>query len=342
MIKRNRSFIRGKALTKPKVYVTRQLFKPAIDLLKKSSSVEIFEGDDDPVPREVLMRKVGYIDGLLCLITEKIDKEVFDAAKRLKVVSNYAVGFNNIDVDEASKRCIYITNTPGILTETTADCAFALMMAVSRRIVEGDKNIRSRKWVHAWGPRMFMGSDIHGKTLGIVGLGRIGVAMTRRAKGFDMNVVYYDPIRRVDLEKEYGIVYASLDDLLTQADFVSIHVPLTNKTLHLIGKEQFNLMKNTAYLINTSRGPVIDEKTLYEALNTRKIAGAGIDVFEKEPIDPKSPLIDLDNIVMTPHIASASTDTRMAMAMMAATNLIAVLEDREPPNAVNPEIKKKH
>jgi glyoxylate reductase len=329
-----------KAVTKPKVYVTRQLFKPAIDLLKKKSSVEIFKGEDDPIPREVLLKKVDDIDGLLCLITERIDKEVFDAGKKLKVISNYAVGFNNIDVDEASKRGIYVTNTPGILTETTADCAFALMMAVSRRIVEGDKNIRAKRWVHAWGPRMFMGSDIHGKTLGIVGLGRIGVAMTKRAKGFDMKIIYYDPIRRVDLEKEYGIVYLPLNDLLAQADFVSIHVPLTNETLHLIKKEQFNMMKRTAYLVNTSRGLVIDEKALYEALKTKQIAGAGLDVFEREPIEPTNPLIELDNIVMTPHIASASIDTRIAMAMMAATNLIAVLERRVPSNAVNPEIKK--
>jgi glyoxylate reductase len=189
---------------------------------------------------------------------------------------------------------------------------------------------------------MFIGSDIHGKTLGIVGLGRIGVAITKRAKGFDMKVMYYDPVRRIDLEKEYGITYVPLNDLLTQADFISIHVPLTNETVHLIGKQQFNIMKKTAYLINTSRGPVVDEKALYEALKAKKIAGAGLDVFEKEPIDPTNPLIDLDNIIMMPHIASASIDTRMAMAMMAATNIVAVLEGREPPNAVNPEIKKKH
>ena len=342
MIKRNRLFIRGKALTKPKVYVTRQLFKPAIDMLKKRSSVEIFERDDEPIPREELLRKVGDIDGLLCLITEKIDHEVFNASKKLKVVSNYAVGFNNIDVDEASKRGIYVTNTPGILTETTADYAFALMLAVSRRIVEGDKNIRDRKWVQAWGPRMFIGSDIYGKTLGIIGLGRIGVAMTKRAKGFDMKIIYYDPIRRVDLEKEYGITYVPMNDLLAQADFVSIHVPLTNETLHLIGKKQLNMMKKTAYLVNTSRGSIVDENALYKTLKVKKIAGAGLDVFEKEPLGATNPLLELDNIVMTPHIASASIDTRMAMAMMAVTNLIAVLDGKEPPNAVNPEVKKKN
>jgi glyoxylate reductase len=234
-----------------------------------------------------------------------------------------------------------VTNTPGILTETTADCAFALMMTVSRRIVEGDKNIRAKKWVHAWGPRMFIGYDIYGKTLGIVGLGRIGLAMAKRARGFDMKVIYYDPIRREDLEKEQDIIFTPLNDLLALADFVSIHVPLTNETHHLIGKKQFKEMKKTAYLVNTSRGPVVDEKALYSALKTKTIAGAGIDVFEKEPIDPTNPLIELDNIVMTPHIASASIETRTAMAMIAATNLVAVLEGKDPPNAVNPEIKNK-
>jgi glyoxylate reductase len=326
-------------LARPKVYVTRQLFKEAIDLLEKHADVEVFEGDDNPIPRELLLKKVKDVDGLLSLLTEKIDKEVFDEAKKLKVVSNYAVGFNNIDVNEATKRGIYVTNTPGILTETTADCAFALLMASARRIVEADKNIRAREWIHAWGPKMFIGADVHGKTLGIIGLGRIGTAMTRRAKGFNMKVIYYDPCRREDLEKEWGIGYTPLDELLATSDFVSVHVPLTEETYHLIGKEQFSKMKRTAYLINTSRGPVIDEKALYEALKNRTIAGAGIDVFENEPLDRNSPLIELDNIVMTPHIASASIETRTAMAVMAATNIVSVLLGKEPPNPVNPEVK---
>ena len=321
------------------MYVTRQLFKEAIDILEKNADVEVFEGNDDPIPRKLLLEKVKDIDGLLSLLTEKIDEEVFDHAKRLKVVSNYAVGFNNIDVNEATKRGIYVTNTPGILTETTADCAFALLMTIARRIAEADRNVRAKKWIHAWGPKMFIGADIHDKTLGIVGLGRIGTAMTQRAKGFKMEVVYYDPYRRMDLEKEWGIRYAPLDELLATSDFVSIHVPLTEETHHLISKKQFSMMKRTAYLINTSRGPVIDEKALYEALKKRTIAGAGIDVFEKEPLDPKSPLIELDNIVMTPHIASASVETRTAMAVMAATNFVSVLIGKEPPNPVNPEIK---
>lgn len=326
-------------MTKPNVYVTRQLFKPAINIIEKHCTVEIFDGEDNPIPRTLLLEKVKDANGLLCLLTDKIDKKVLDAGKKLRVISNYAVGFNNIDVNEATKRGIYVTNTPGILTETTADCAFALLMASARRITEGDRNIRTKKWVHAWGPKMFIGADVHGKTLGIIGLGRIGTAMTQRAKGFDMKVIYYDPYRREDLEKGWGIGYTPLDELLATSDFVSVHVPLTEETHHLISKEQFSKMKRTAYLINTSRGPVIDEKALYEALKNRTIAGAGIDVFENEPLDRNSPLIELDNIVMTPHIASASIETRTAMAVMAATNLVSVLLGKEPPNTVNPEVK---
>ena len=328
-------------MTKPKIYVTRQLFKPAIDILEKHGTVEIFEGEDNPIPRALLLKKVRDADGLLSLLTDKIDREVFEIGKKLRVVSNYAVGFNNIDVAEATKRGIYVTNTPGILTETTADCAFALIMASARRILEGDRNIRAKKWVHAWGPKMFIGTDIHGKTLGIIGMGRIGKAMIKRAQGFNMNVIYNNPKRIPELEKEHNISFETLDTLLEKSDFVSIHTPLNDKTHHLIGKQQLAKMKKTAYLINTSRGPVVDEAALYEALKAKKIAGAGLDVFENEPIDPTNPLIELDNIVLTPHIASASIETRTAMAVMAAKNLVAVLGGEEPLNQVNPEVKKR-
>ncbi|HIH88821.1 TPA: D-glycerate dehydrogenase, partial [Candidatus Bathyarchaeota archaeon] len=251
------------------------------------------------------------------------------------------VGFNNIDVAEATKRGIWVTNTPGILTETTADCAFALIMASARRIPEGDRNIRAKKWVHAWGPKMFIGTDIHGKTLGIIGMGRIGKAMIKRAQGFNMNVIYNNPKRIPEIEKEHNIFFETLDALLEKSDFVSIHTPLNDKTHHLIGKQQLVKMKKTAYLINTSRGPVVDEAALYEALKAKKIAGAGLDVFENEPIDPTNPLIELDNIVLTPHIASASIETRTAMAVRAAKNLVAVLGGEEPLNQVNPEVKKR-
>lgn len=327
-------------LKKPKVYVTRQLFEKAIDLLKEHTDVEVFEGEDNPVPREVLLKKIEKVEGLLCLLTDRIDVETLDAGKNLKVVSNYAVGFNNIDIDEATKKGVYVTNTPGILTETTADCAFALMMCIARRIAEADRHTRNGGWIHAWGPKMFLGSDIHGKTLGILGMGRIGTAMTKRARGFDMNVIYYDSIRREDLEGKLGIKYYSFRDLLKESDFVSIHVPLTDATYHMIGEKELSSMKKTAFLINTARGPIVAEEALFHALKNRMIAGAGIDVFEKEPIEKDNPLLKLDNIVITPHIASASIDTRTNMAILAATNLIEVLKGRVPTNLVNPEVKK--
>ena len=326
-------------MAKPHVYVTRQLFKSALDIIKNSCTVEVFNGDDNPVPRKLLLEKVRDADGLLCLLTEKIDKELMNQGNKLKVISNYAVGFNNIDVPEATSRGIWVTNTPGILTETTADCAWALMMASARRIVEGDRNIRVKGWVHAWGPKMFIGSDIHGKTLGIVGMGRIGLAMMKRAQGFGMKVIYYDPRRLPEIENDL-VRYGTLSDLLSYSDFVSVHTPLDEKTHHLIGKAEFAKMKRTAYLVNTSRGPVVDESALYEALRDKVIAGAALDVFEKEPLDPASPLINLDNIVLTPHIASASIETRTAMAEMAATNIVSVLTGKEPPNPVNLEVKK--
>ena len=327
-------------MSKPKVYVTRQLFDEAIEVLERHAYVEVFEGVDNAIPRELLLSKVTDVDGLLPLLTEAIDAEVMDAGEKLRVISNYAVGFNNIDVDAATERGIYVTNTPGILTDTTADCAFALLMAAARRIPEADRHVRAKKWIHAWGPRMFIGTDIHGKTLGILGLGRIGSAIAKRAKGFNMEIIYYDVSRREDLESELGISYKPLDSVIAESDFLSLHVPLNEATHHMIGEEQLARMKRTAFLINTSRGPVVDERALYDALRDNVIAGAGLDVFEEEPIDHENPLLQLDNVVTTPHIASASVETRTRMAVTAATNLVTVLQGREPPNLVNPEVKK--
>ncbi len=327
-------------MVKPKVYVTRQLFDEAIEILKEHADVEVYEGVDDAIPRELLLEKVADVEGLLPLLTERIDAEVMDAAEGLRVISNYAVGYNNIDVAAATERGIYVTNTPGILTDTTADAAFALLMAAARRIPEADRHIRARGWIHAWGPRMFIGTDIHGKTLGILGMGRIGSAIAKRAKGFDMKVIYHDLYRREDLEEELGIDYKSRDEVLREADFVSLHVPLTPETHHMIGAGELEAMKETAILINTSRGPVVDEEALYEALRDGAIAGAGLDVFEVEPINPGSPLLDLDNIVLTPHLASGSVETRTKMATTAALNLVSVLQGKEPPNLVNPEVMK--
>ena len=327
-------------MVKPKVYVTRQLFDEAIEILEEHSEVEVYEGVDNAIPRELLLEKVVDVEGLLPLLTERIDAEVMDAAEGLKVISNYAVGYNNIDVAAATERGIYVTNTPGILTDTTADCAFALLMAVARRIPEADRHVKEGGWVHAWGPRMYVGTDVHGKKLGIIGLGRIGGAIARRAKGFDMDVIYYDEHRRRDLEGELGVRYAPLKELLTESDYVSLHVPLTASTRHMIGKRELTMMKETAFLINTSRGPVVDEDALYKALRDGDIAGAGLDVFEHEPLSQESPLKGLDNAVITPHIASASVETRTKMATTAAFNLVSALQGKEPPNLVNPEVLK--
>ena len=323
-----------------KVFVTRRLFDEAISLIEEYADVEVYDSEEEPAPYDLILEKVRDIDGLLCLLTDKIDARVIEAGERLKVISNYAVGYDNIDVEAATKRGIYVTNTPGVLTETTADLAWAILMAIARRVVEADKYVRAGRWVHAWGPKMMLGSDVHGKTLGIVGLGRIGSAVARRAKGFNMRVIYYDVVRREDLEGELDLEYKPLEELLKEADYITLHVPLTKDTYHLIGERELNMMKPTAYLINTSRGAVVDQRALYRALKERRIAGAALDVFEREPIDPDDPLLELDNVVLTPHIGSASVETRKKMAMMAAENLVSVLRGVEPPNLVNPEVRK--
>ena len=327
-------------MERAKVFLTRKLFDEAISLIEEYADVEVYESEEEPAPYDLILEKVRDVDGLLCLLTDKIDARIIEAGERLKVISNYAVGYDNIDVEAATRRGIYVTNTPGVLTETTADLAWAILMAIARRVVEADKYVRAGKWVHAWGPKMMLGSDVHGKTLGIVGLGRIGSAVARRAKGFNMRIIYYDIFRREDLERELGLEYKPLEELLKEADYVTLHVPLTKETHHLIGERELDLMKPTAYLINTSRGAVIDQRALYKALKERRIAGAALDVFEKEPIDPDDPLLELDNVVLTPHIGSASVETRKKMAMMAAENLVSVLKGVEPPNLVNPEVRR--
>ncbi|MFQ6053188.1 MAG: 2-hydroxyacid dehydrogenase [Candidatus Bathyarchaeia archaeon] len=277
-------------------------------------------------------------DAILCEIGP-FYRPVIEELQRCKAIVAYGAGFDHFDVEAATQHGIYVTNTPGILTDTTADFAFALILALARRIPEADRHIRAGKWIHAWGPRMFIGSDVHGKTLGIVGLGRIGSAVARRARGFDMNLIYFDTLRREDLEEELGVIYRSFEEVLAEADYLTIHVPLTEQTHHLIGDEELSMMKKTAYLINTSRGPVIDEEALYRSLKEGVIAGAALDVFEDEPIDPESPLLGMENVVLTPHIASASRETRTRMAVVAATNLVSVLLGEEPPNLVNPEVR---
>lgn len=324
-------------MNRPKVYVARRIPEPGLAIVRAVAETTLWDREDVPPPRELLLREVASVDGVLSLLTDRMDAELIDAAPRLKVISNYAVGFDNIDVPAATKRGIVVTNTPEVLTETVADFAFCLMLAAARRLVEGDAYARAGKW-KTWEPLLLAGQDVHHATLGLVGLGRIGSAVARRAKGFEMRVIYYDPIRRQDLEQAQGIEYRSFEEVLREADFISVHVPLMESTRHLIGREQFKLMKKTAVFVNTSRGPIVDQQALAEALASRRIFAAGIDVFEREPVPPDDPLLKLANVIVAPHIASASVPTRTRMATLAAENLVAVLQGKTPPNPVNPEV----
>ncbi|HHY47638.1 MAG TPA: D-glycerate dehydrogenase [Firmicutes bacterium] len=321
-----------------KVYVTRMIPEAGLEILRKVAQVKVWEGELPP-PREVILKEVADVDGLVSLLTDKIDAAVMDAGKKLKVISNYAVGFDNISIPDATERGILVTNTPGVLTDTTADFAFALLMAAARRIVEADKHVREGKW-KTWVPTGFLGQDIHHATLGLIGLGRIGYEMARRASGFSMKLLYYDVRRNEKAEKELGLEYVEIPELLRRSDFVSIHVPLTQDTYHLIGREELKLMKKTAILINSARGPIVDTDALYEALRDGVIAGAGLDVTEPEPIPADHPILKLDNLTIAPHIASASVATRTTMATMAAENCVAALKGEVPPNLVNPEVLK--
>ena len=285
----------------------------------------------------MLLKEVPEIDALLSLLTDKIDAPIMDAAPKLRVISNMAVGFDNIDVREATRRKIVVCNTPGVLTETTADFAFALLLAAARRVAEGERNVKEGKW-KTWGPMILLGHDVHHATLGIIGLGRIGAEVAKRAKGFDMKILYYDSVRRPELEKTLGVEFRDLKTLLGESDFVTVHAPLLPETYHLIGEEQFKIMKKTAIVVNTARGPIVDPKALYNALRDHQIAYAALDVTEPEPIPLSDPLLTLNNILIVPHIASASVATRTKMALMAVDNLLAALRGERPPYIVNPEV----
>ncbi|MCS7241528.1 MAG: glyoxylate reductase [Candidatus Caldatribacterium sp.] len=327
-------------MRKPTVFITRRIPEEGIRIVAEHCAVEVSDYDG-VLPREVLLEKVRGRDGLLCLLTDTIDREVMEAAgPNLKVIANYAVGYNNIDVEEATRRGIMVTNTPGVLTETTADLAWALLMSVARRIVEADRFVREGKF-RGWEPMLFLGTDVYGATLGIIGFGRIGQAMARRARGFNMRIVYYDIVRApAHVERELHAEFRQLPELLQEADFVSIHVPLTKDTYHLIGERELRMMKRGAYLINTARGPVVDEKALVRALQEGWIQGAALDVFENEPeVEPG--LLKLDNVVLAPHIGSASYATRTRMAVIAAENLVQALRGEVPKNLVNPEVLRK-
>lgn len=324
-------------MSRPRVYVARRLPEAALELLRAQADITIWGTDEVPPPRDVLVKEAAASDGLLSLLTDRIDGALLDAAPRVRVVSNCAVGFDNVDVPAATARGVVITNTPGVLTETVADFTMTLLLATARRVVEADRYTRAGQW-KSWMPMLLLGQDIHEATLGLVGLGRIGAAVAQRALGFRMKILYYDVVRREDLERDLGLEFTSLEDLLRRADFVSVHTPLTERTRHFIGGPQLRLMKKTAILINTARGPIVDQDALYQALASGGIAAAGLDVFEAEPIPAGHPLLSLDNIVAVPHIASASVNTRTKMALMAAENLLAALAGRRPPNFVNPEV----
>ena len=323
-------------MSKPRVFVTRIIPDKGLDLVKDFCDVDLWT-DDLPPSRDELLKRVKGIDGLLCLLTERIDGEVMETAgSQLKVLSNYAVGFDNIDVGAATERKIPVGNTPDVLTDATADFSFALMMSAGRRILEGDRYVREGKW-KTWGPMLLLGNEMRGSTLGLVGFGRIGKAMARRAMGFDMRVIYYDPnepMRDPDVKANS----VDFETLLEESDFISLHTPLTSDTHHLIGAESLGRMKPNAVLVNTSRGPVIDMDALYEALRDRKIFAAGLDVTNPEPLPLDHPLLTLDNFIIAPHIASASRAARDKMAWLAAKNLIAGLEGRHLPNCVNPQV----
>jgi glyoxylate reductase len=320
----------------PKIFITRQIPEKGINLLK-DKDWEVAVGPEGKISKEELLEGVKGVEAILSVLTEKIDGQVMEAAgQQLKIVANYAVGYNNIDVGEAKKREIIVTNTPGVLTEAVAEHTIALLFAIAERIVEADRYTRAGKF-KAWGPKLLLGADIRGRTLGIVGLGRIGSAVAQRMQdGFEVKIIYFDVKRNEELEKKYNIEYRELDDLLKEADFVSLHTALTPETKHLINAERLKLIKPTAYLINTSRGPIIDEKALLEVLKNKKIAGAALDVFENEP-ELTPGLTELENVVLTPHIASATKETRDKMSEMAANNIIAALEGQTPPNLVEPK-----
>ena len=317
-----------------KVLVTQEIPETGMDPLK-GLEVEVLSGQ--PPNREKLLRSVQGVNGILSTPTEKIDAQLMDSAgEGLRVVANMAVGYDNVDLETATERGIVVTNTPGVLDETTADTAFMLLMAAARRLCEAERLLRKGEF-RGWGPKMLLGPDVWGKKLGVLGIGRIGAALARRASGFKMEVCYHDQYRNETIERELGAKYLELDELLETSDFVSVHTPLTPETHHLIGERELALMHSRAVLVNAARGPIVDEAALADALEARRIFAAGLDVYENEPeVHPK--FLELENVVLAPHIGSASIETRDRMARMAAENLHAVLRGEHPQTPVNTEV----
>ena len=319
-------------MSKPKVYVSRVIPETGMNILEDSCDVTVNEKDEQ-LSKDELIENLKDKDGALVMLSDEIDRELIEACPNLKVVSNLAVGYNNIDVDAAKEAGIIATNVPGVLTEATAELTWALLMAVARRVIEADKFLRAGKF-KSWGPKLLMGNDIYGKKLGIIGFGDIGQAVARRAAGFDMEIAYNKRNRlSIAIEKRLGVEYKKLPRLLAESDYITINAPLNSDTYHMISTEELQIMKETAYIINTGRGPIIDEKALVKALKEGVIAGAALDVFENEPeVEPG--LLELDNVVLTPHIGSASKEARYELAEKAASDLVAALTGGEVENPV--------
>lgn len=319
---------------KPKVLVTCPIAQHAIEKLREFAEVKS-NPSPEPFTKEELRKEVAHVNAII-LGADKFDEELMAAAPRLKIIARYGVGYDNVDVEAATSRSIFVTYTPGVLSDAVADLTFAFILASTRRIIEADRYVKSGEWSE--GKIFPLGLDLAGKTLGIVGLGRIGTKVIKRARAFNMNILCYDVVRNKQAEEKYRVKPVTLNELLRRSDYVSIHVALTEKTEGLIGKNELALMKNTAFLINTSRGPVVDQHALYEALKEKRIAGAGLDVFQNEPVASDDPILKLSNVVLTPHIGSATVETRLAMALMAVEDVIKVLKDKEPTNVVNCEL----
>jgi len=322
---------------KPRVYVSRQIFPDALDLIEKTAELELWPDDEPPTP-EQLREAMADVDGAIINVMDRIDTTLLDAAPKLRVLSQVAAGLDNIDIPEATKREVLVGYTPGVLAKSTADLAFGLLLAVARRVVESDKWVREGNWKISHHPMFWLGAEVNGSTLGILGLGGIGLETAKRALGFDMKVLYHSRTRKRELEKEYGFKYASFKRVLAESDFLSIHVPLTPETNRFIGEKQLKMMKKTAILVNLSRGPVVDTDALYKALKKGWIAGAGLDVFDPEPVPKDHPVLGLDNVVVLPHIGSASIRSRREMHLLAARNLVAGLNGERLEECANPEL----
>jgi glyoxylate reductase len=323
---------------KPYVFITRKLPDEVVNPLLQNYEVNMWEHEDIPVPKELLLTEAKKADALLTMLSDSIDESILTAGKQLKVVANLAVGFDNIDLKVASREGIAVCNTPDVLTDTTADLTFGLLMATARRLMEASELVKEGKW-KSWSPLLLAGHDIHHKTIGIVGMGKIGETVAKRATGFEMKILYHNRSRKQEVEQQLGAVYVGFDELVEKSDFIVCLTPLTNETKNLFTRDVFRKMKQSAIFINAGRGPVVDEQALYEAVIAGDIAGAGLDVFEKEPIGADHPLLQLPNVVALPHIGSSSVETRMEMMKLCLTNIQAVIEGKEPKTLVNKDWK---